>query len=99
MHFEILASLGDQSERREINYLMAGNSKFGARYLFAANIESMIEVLPPCKNCSEKLRNEPLLITTSNCQHCLSWDVNRKCEMTKYDPPLNYPKNFIGNRA
>ena len=72
VHFEIIASLGDQPERREMNYLMAGNSKFGARYLFAANIESMVRMLPPCKKCSEQLRIDPLLITTSNCQHCLS---------------------------
>ena len=60
VHFEIIASLGDQPERREINYLMAGNSKFGAKYLTAANIESMAEVIPPCNNCAKKLRNDPL---------------------------------------
>ena len=28
VHFEIIASLGDQPERRLINYLMLGNSTF-----------------------------------------------------------------------
>ena len=32
VHLEIIASLGDQPERRNINYLMNGNSTFGKRY-------------------------------------------------------------------
>ena len=65
IHFEIIASLGDQPERREINYLAGGNSKFGARYLYAANMEELMDVLPPCETCLTKLQKEPhfLLLT------------------------------------
>ena len=48
MKFEIIDSLADQLKRREMNYLMGDNSIFGARYLFAANIDSMVDYLPPC---------------------------------------------------
>ena len=40
VHFEILASLGDQPERGETNYMMNGNSIFGARYSYTADISS-----------------------------------------------------------
>ena len=95
VHFEIIASLGDQPERREMNYLIGGNGKFGARYLFSACIESMVDVLPPCKNCYEKLRNLPLKNNIEACTNCLAWDITRQCAMTKYDPPSNYPKSLL----
>ena len=41
VHFEIIASLGDQPERRGMNYIMGGNSKFNARYGYVGNIEAI----------------------------------------------------------
>ena len=32
VHFELIVSLGDQPERRNINYIMLGNSSFASRF-------------------------------------------------------------------
>ena len=96
VHFEIIASLGDQPERREINYLVGGNGKFGARYLFSANIEAMTNVLPPCSSCAVKLQNIPTYLQEQDeCDSCLLWNNCKKCKMTEFDPPLDYPPELI----
>ena len=41
VHFELLASLGDQPERRSMNFLMGGNSKVSARFGFIGNLGAM----------------------------------------------------------
>ena len=51
VHFEIVAYLADQPERRSLNYLMLGNSRFGARFSYSADIELIAEHLPMCKLC------------------------------------------------
>ena len=100
VHFEIIASLGDQPERRELNYLSGGNSKFGARYLWSANITSMSSYLPPCQKCFEMLKNEPSLqITEHNCKNCLMWDITKSSRLTEYDPPLNYPNDLLSHNS
>ena len=55
VHFEIIASLGDQPERRSINYLMLGNSTFFSRYRYAANVGSIWNHLPSCGYCHSKM--------------------------------------------
>ena len=96
VHFEIIASLGDQPERRELNYLSGGNSKFGPRYLWSANVSSMSKYLPPCHKCFETLKNETSLLNKEHiCEKCLMWDTSELCMMTEYDPPLDYPKDLI----
>ena len=36
VHLELIVTLGDQPERRDINYLMNGNSVYGSRYGFSS---------------------------------------------------------------
>jgi len=96
VHFEIIASLGDQPERREMNYLVGGNGKFGAHYLFSANIDAIVNYLPPCTSCTKKLLNFPnYLQEQSKCENCLLWNHSRKCKMSEYNPPLDYPIDLI----
>ena len=96
IHFEIIASLGDQPERREINYLAGGNSKFGARYLYAANMEELMDVLPPCTTCLTKLQKEPhFFATNQNFKCCLKRDIMANSDIGKYSPPTDYPKNIL----
>jgi hypothetical protein len=77
-HFEIIASLRDQPERRELNYLTGGNSKFGARYLWSANIAAMRKYIPPCENCFQMLKNSPSLLKTEHsCDKYLMWDTSK----------------------
>ena len=96
VHFEIIASLGDQPERRELNYLTGGNSKFGARYLWSANIAAMCKYIPPCENCLQMLKNSPSLLKTEHsCDKCLMWDTSKLCAMTEYDTPPDYPNDLL----
>ena len=96
VHFELVASLGDQPERREINYLIGGNSKFGSHYLYSANIEALVNVLPPCSSCTEQLQNNPTFLKSKfSCDSCLLWDHSRRCNMTEYNPPPEYPKEAL----
>ena len=66
MHFEILASLGDQPERREMNYMMNGNSTFGARYLYTANIGSFASCLVSCRECEAGIKYDPYFLLKNN---------------------------------
>ena len=43
VHFEIIASLGDQPERRSMNYMMLGNSIFCSIFRFFANMKEIYQ--------------------------------------------------------
>ena len=43
-----------------------------------------------------KLRNRPNMLPKKYyCINCILPDMNRECEMTEYEPPSNYPSEFI----
>ena len=95
MHFEILAFLGDQPERREMNYMMNGNSTFGARYLYAANIGSFASSLVSCDECEASMKCDPVFFSNNKaCSKCLRWNMMHESNMTIYDPPTNYPSEW-----
>ena len=58
----MIAFLGDQLERRYLNYLMLGNSKFGARFSYSADIELIAEHLPMCKLCLKNVKKTFILL-------------------------------------
>ena len=39
VHFEVIVPLGDQSEKRDINYIMNGNSLFSSRFGHSTNLK------------------------------------------------------------
>ena len=41
VYFELIACLGDQSERRGINYMIGGNGNFSAKFGYCANIHQI----------------------------------------------------------
>ena len=41
LYFELIACLRDQSERREINYILGGGVNFGARFEYSSNIKKI----------------------------------------------------------
>ena len=41
VHFEIIAAIGDQPERRSLNYLMLGNSTYSSRFCYTANMKEV----------------------------------------------------------
>jgi hypothetical protein len=72
VHFELIASLGDQPERRSMNYLMLGNSTFSSRYGYAANVGAIWQYLPSCSTCHTNMRNDPLFLNKpSSCDLCV----------------------------
>ena len=48
LHFEIIACLLDQLERRSMNYMILGNSIYSVRFRYLCDIMSLINVLPSC---------------------------------------------------
>ena len=72
VHFEVIAFLGDQPERRAINYIMLGNSLFGARYMYSANILAISKYLPMCTSCVKRCkRDKKHFVTVKKCEQCL----------------------------
>ena len=46
VHYELIASLGDQPERRSMNYFMLGNSTYLSRYRYIAIVVAIWRNLP-----------------------------------------------------
>ena len=59
IHFEVIVSLGDQLERREVNYMVQGNLKFSSRYRFVTDISSILEYVSVCEEYRSKIKCEP----------------------------------------
>ena len=96
LHFKIIASLGDQPERREINCLLNGNSTFGGRYLYSANINEIKKNLVPCNSCYEGMKYDSLFLSRKIlCKDCLRWDMMTDNNLSKFDPPNHYPKEML----
>ena len=96
VHFEIIAFLDDQPERRSINKLMLGNSIFGARYLYAVNVKSIARILPLCDTCLHKAKMDIKYISNKkSCKHCLQWNMTSNNDIVKFDPPKNYPSEML----
>jgi hypothetical protein len=49
------ATLMDQPERRNRNKIVAGNAKYGVRFLYSCDWLYLKEKLPSCKECAYKL--------------------------------------------
>ena len=96
VHFEILASLGDQPERRSMNYLMLGNSTYSSRYGYAANVGAISRFLPPCDNCFTGMKNNVHYIQQNiKCIKCVNWNLMSTSSLLSYDPPKYYPSEKI----
>ena len=96
VHFEVIAFLGDQPERRGINYIMLGNSIFGARYTYSANISAISEYLPMCSSCTERCQSDKNhFVNSKKCGKCLQWNIVDKHKLNRFEPPKHYPKDMI----
>ena len=58
VYFELIVCLGDQPERRSINYMVRGGGNFGSRFGYSANI-NQIKKLPSCTNCLNSMMCGP----------------------------------------
>ena len=89
-----MISLGDQPERRQLNYLMTGNSLYGSRYGYASKIIDLIHVLPSCVKCKIEIINGTINENVA-CQTCLRWNIMSNQSLSSTDPPKNYPKSKL----
>ena len=76
VHFEIIVSSGDQPERRSLNYIMGGNSKFGAGFVYLGNIEAIKFHSPSYRRCLSNIRSNPtFLLEFHICEMCVYRDI------------------------
>ena len=94
IHLELIASLGDQPERRNMNYMLNGNSNYCARYGYSCNMYEIKENLPLCEDCYHLLK-ECNTHENTKCGKCLRWDILSNIELSCYTPPSSYPKEMI----
>ena len=91
VYFELIACLGDQPERRGINYMLGGNGKFSSRFGHCANIHSIKKKLPSCTICMKKMRTDPLFLKKMNeCVSCVNWNMLEKSNLMKCKTPKGY---------
>lgn len=103
--FTEFAHLGDQPERRGLNYLKLGVAIFAARFGVSANHKSCYSVLLACRRCAsvtqERLEERETSLPLPECSKCLNWDVLKDSNLALGPPPQNYPllSNDEGNDA
>ena len=95
IHFELLATLQDQPERRGANHLLLGNATIAARWCASGDHTYLYDKLKCCTTCLQVMRkryeeaewNLPL----PNCSHCLNWDILKESPLAIYPMPKDYP--------
>lgn len=96
MHFELMATLQDQPERRSANHLMAGNSTYAARWGVTADHKFLHDVLKACNRCVqvmvERFVDGEWDLPVPDCGHCLNWDVLKKTPLARFPAPKSYPE-------
>ena len=76
--------------------MMNGNSVFGARYSYAADIGSFSSSLVSCSECEAGIKSNPdFLLNKKQCHKCLRWDMMQDTNMTLSDPLTNYPSEML----
>jgi hypothetical protein len=89
---EILASLMDQPERRDMCCLNLGGSCFGGRWRFAFNIEQFWEFLLPCVACMEQLLDVSVKVNKiQKCANCSCFECDPEHPSLHTETPNNYP--------
>lgn len=97
-HFtiEIVATLGDQPERRSENGLSLGNATYHGRWRVSANTNELMTVLPCCDSCLLHLldakKEGNYTLPLPKCETCLQWDVLTNSPLARTIPPKHYPK-------
>ena len=86
----------DQPERRELNYIMGGNSNFSSRFRYSGHLNKLKEYLPPCKSCFAQMRENSLFLKSNIlCTNCVKWDMMTKSPLMSFDAPEYYPKCML----
>jgi hypothetical protein len=89
---KVIATLGDQPERRAMNCMMAGNGSFTARWKYACNLTKISSNLVACDSCLTDLLNNTVV---SSCAKCTCWNMEADSELLMFDPPNDYPEELL----
>jgi hypothetical protein len=74
-------SLGDQPKSRGGNILQLGNSRNHARWRYACDYAQLLDVIPSCPKCFDKMLNcDSLLSRSSAVTNKDSWTL-RECHV------------------
>lgn len=103
IHFELLATLQDQPERRSANHLIAGNGRLSARWCVSGDHTYLYDRLRCCATCLQVMRkryeesqwNLPL----PDCSNCLNWDILKESPVAIFPAPDGYPTVEQGARC
>ena len=89
--FELIACLGDQPERKGINYMLGGGENFEARFGYSTNIKKIQESVPSCTNCLKSMMCDPFfLLLINKCDVCVNLNMMENSELMKYESSENY---------
>lgn len=97
---DVFAYLGDQPERRGLNYLMLGKSTHHARWRFSCNMSLLIPILRACSNCEKRLHDSLYNCTFnheylfSQCNNCTNWWLHQNDPLLVYNAPTKFPPGF-----
>jgi len=102
----LIASLHDQPERREIMHLARGNSKYHGRFGYCMDSEYLANVLKPCKQCYLSLLKETNATNigynyfwrSQKCKRCTCWSFFPDTTLLRFPAPTNYPPEFADSK-
>ena len=98
---DVLAYLGDQPERRGVNYLMLGGSTHHARWRYSCNIGSLAPVLRACRECESRFlqyaTSGDIDVTQlfAHCGNCTNWWISDDHPLLTYPAPKKYPSHLL----
>jgi hypothetical protein len=98
----MFVSLGDQSEQRSGNKLMAGNSRAHTRWRIAGDHVKLRHVLPACKKCMGAMEyaiaggGNDWMQTSRECHNCTNWMLTgTNSPLLAYTPGSTFPKGYL----
>lgn len=99
VHVELICSMMDQPERRGSNYMMGGNSIYGARWGYSINLQAVLKKLVPCATCQERLFRHDDGWNATTCLNCSQWEMIRDDGFLSWDAPKGFPSLEDGNHS
>jgi len=111
VHAEIVAVLSDQLERRSNLNLGAGNHRYHRRFGYSCNMESVLNRIHACPNCtiinktismdildSGTVSDEHIIsMQQHNCTFCTNWFLDNNSDLLMYEPDVDFPKPKLSN--
>jgi hypothetical protein len=112
VHSEIVAVMSDQLERRSNLNLGAGNHRYHRRFGYSCNMESVLDRIHACPNCTIMNKNITMDILESgnlsdehitsiqqhNCTLCTNWFLNNNSDLLMYEPDADFPRSKLVNQ-